>query len=69
MDRYVDALLAEPVPEKAKDNREFAWQRTPFAIGNFLRGWIINVPANREYAKNAEIPSGGILNNQGKAGR
>ena len=30
------------------------WQRTPFAIGNFLRGWVINVPDNHDMANDAD---------------
>ena len=31
------------------------FERTAFAIGNFLRGYVINVPSDPDYANDAEI--------------
>ena len=67
MDRYVEDLLSESVTAKTADDEKvkstkvkLAWQRTPFAIGNFLRGWVINVPANHAHANDAEILLDGL---------
>ena len=31
------------------------FERTPLATGNFLRGYVMNVPSDHDYAKDAEI--------------
>ena len=60
MDRYKDELLSEAGPENTYDKEELAWKRTGYAIRNFLRGWIINVSANHDHAKYAEILLDGL---------
>ena len=58
MDQYIDELLSES-PDKQK-SEGLIFERTPFAIGNFLREYIMNVPSDHNYAKAAEILFDGI---------
>ena len=59
MDQYIDELLSES-PDNKQKSEGLIFERTPFAIGNFLRGYVMNVPSDHNYAKDAEILFDGI---------
>ena len=53
-DQYIDELLSES-PDNKQKSEGLLFERTPFAIGNFLRGYVMNVPSDHDYAKDAKI--------------
>ena len=50
MDQYIDELLSESSDNKQK-TEGLIFERSPFSIGNFLRGYVMNVPSDHDYAK------------------
>ena len=49
MDQYIDELLSESPDNKHSERSEgLFFERTPFTIGNFFRGYVMNVPSDHD---------------------